>query len=135
MAASTSNEHRQPSADPQRLRALAYANRVRAARAELKRAICSGEMTVAAVLRECPDHVRTWTLGELLMAQHRWGQRRMLKLLQRTGLNPTKEIGTLTERQRALLTELLDVAGATPQATRMHASERAYAVEKAFDRD
>jgi hypothetical protein len=92
-------------------------------------------MTVAAVLRECPDHVRTWTLGELLMAQHRWGQRRMLKLLQRTGLNPTKEIGTLTERQRALLTELLDVAGATPQATRMHASERAYAVEKAFDRD
>lgn len=129
MGASTSTEHSESRNDPQRLRALAYANKVRAARAELKRAISSGEMTVAAVLLECPDHVRTWTLGELLMAQHRWGQRRTLKLLQRTGLNPTKEIGTLTERQRVLLTELLDVATATPRAARTRASERAYVVD------
>jgi len=135
VVAPTSNEQQQPDNDPQRLRALAYANKVRAARAELKRAICSGEMTVAAVLHECPDHVRTWTLGELLMAQHRWGQRRTLKLLQRTGLNPTKEIGTLTERQRALLTELLDVAGVTPQTAGTRASGRAYAVDQAFDRN
>ena len=39
---------------PQHMRALAQANRVRLARAELKRQVGEGETTVAEIVLECP---------------------------------------------------------------------------------
>ncbi len=92
---------------PQHMQALARANRVRLARAELKRSIGRGEMDVSAVIRETPWESESMTLAELLTSQRRWGRTRARKLLQALSLSETKRIGTLTSRQRALLTSAL----------------------------
>jgi hypothetical protein len=92
---------------PQHMQALARANRVRLARAELKRSIGRGEMDVAEVIRECPWETESMTLAELLTSQRRWGRTRARKLLQALALSENKRIGTLTPRQRALLMSAL----------------------------
>jgi hypothetical protein len=92
---------------PQHMQALARANRVRLARAELKRSIGRGEVDVAAVIRECPWETESMTLAELLTSQRRWGRTRARKLLQALALSENKRLGTLTPRQRALLTSAL----------------------------
>lgn len=92
---------------PQHMQALARANRVRLARAELKRSIGRGEVDVAAVIRDCPWETESMTIAELLTSQRRWGRTRARKLLQTLALSENKRIGTLTPRQRALLTSAL----------------------------
>jgi len=92
---------------PQHMQALARANRVRLARAELKRSIARGDVEVAAVVRECPWETKSMTLAELLTSQRRWGRTRARKFLLNLALNENKRLGTLTSRQRTLLsTEL-----------------------------
>ena len=92
---------------PQHLRALARANEVRLARAALKRSIAAREVNVATVIAEVPWEAETMNLSELLTAQQRWGRTRTRKLLGSLGLSENKRIGTLTQRQRALLVERL----------------------------
>lgn len=92
---------------PQHLQALERANRVRLARAALKRSIASGEITVTKVITECPWQTETMSLSELLRAQPRWGRTRTRKLLASVGLNENKRLNTLTERQRMLLVSQL----------------------------
>jgi hypothetical protein len=93
--------------EPQRLRALEHANAVRLARADIKRKIAEGETSAAAVILECPEAVRKWTVAELLMSQRRWGSTRCRKFLERNGVSEIKPIGALTDRQRRLLAEQL----------------------------
>jgi hypothetical protein len=88
---------------PQHMEALARANRVRLARAELKRAIARGEVEVADVVRECPWETESMTLAELLTSQRRWGRTRARKFLIGIALSENKRLGTLTSRQRTLL--------------------------------
>ncbi len=56
---------------PQHLRALEQANRVRLARAELKRRVADGELPVAEVVLECPWEAESMTIGDLLASQQR----------------------------------------------------------------
>ena len=92
---------------PQHMQALARANRVRLARAELKRSIARGDVEAAEVIRECPWETESMTLAELLTSQRRWGRTRARKFLLGLALSENKRLGTLTSRQRALLsTEL-----------------------------
>jgi hypothetical protein len=92
---------------PQHMQALARANRVRLARAELKRAIARGDLDAADVVRECPWETESMTLAELLTSQRRWGRTRARKFLIGLALSENKRLGTLTARQRSLLcTEL-----------------------------
>jgi len=93
---------------PQHMQALARANRVRLARAELKRSIGRGEVDVAEVIRDCPWETESMTLAELLTSQRRWGRTRARKLLQALALSENKRLGTLTPRQRALLSSALN---------------------------
>jgi hypothetical protein len=95
-------------ADPQRLRALERANAIRLARAELKRRIAEGEVSVADVLLEPPPHAASWAVWDLLMSQRRWGSSRCRKFLWKNRINETKPIGALTERQRRLLASQLE---------------------------
>jgi hypothetical protein len=88
---------------PQRLEALRQANKVRLKRAELKRQIAEGELGAADVLLDNPPEVATWTVGELLMSQRRWGATRCRKFLGPNSISEVKLIKTLTERQRLLL--------------------------------
>jgi len=89
--------------EPQRMRALEQANKVRVARAELKRRIALGEVCAADVILEPPEEVRTWSVADLLLSQRRWGSTRCTKFLQRNQITETKPIGSLTDRQRRLL--------------------------------
>ena len=93
---------------PQHMRALARANRVRLARAELKRSIARGDADVAAVIQECPWETESMTLAELLTSQRRWGRTRARKFLQGLALTENKRLGTLTPRQRTLLGTALE---------------------------
>ena len=95
-------------AAPQHMRALAEANRVRLARAALKREIDAGHVDAAEVVRECPWEVETMTVGELLRSQRRWGRTRSRKFLSSLALSENREIGRLTLRQRSVLAEELD---------------------------
>lgn len=92
---------------PQHMRALARANRVRLARAELKRSISRGDVEVEGVIRECPWETESMTLAELLTSQRRWGRTRARKFLQGLALNENKRLGTLTARQRTLVATAL----------------------------
>lgn len=89
--------------EPQHMQALERANRVRLARARLKRSIGQGEVPVVEVIRECPWEAESMMLSELLTSQRRWGRTRARKLLQAVGLSENKRLGTLTPRQRAML--------------------------------
>lgn len=92
-----------PAAMPQHMRALAHANRVRLARASLKRGIAAGAVDAAEVVKACPWEVESMTIGELLRSQRRWGRTRARKFLFSIALNENRELGRLTARQRALL--------------------------------
>ena len=94
--------------EPQHMQALARANRVRLARAALKREIAAGRRSATEIVRECPWEAESMTIAELLASQRRWGKARSRKLIVSTGLTETKRLGTLTERQRGLLSRALD---------------------------
>ncbi|WP_210492160.1 hypothetical protein [Patulibacter sp. SYSU D01012] len=96
-----------PAREDQRRAALAHANAIRSARAALRRAIGDGRRRAADVVAECPPEAASMPVGELLMAQHRWGESRALRLLRRIPVSETKPLGSLTLRQRDALVELL----------------------------
>jgi hypothetical protein len=88
---------------PQHMRALAQANRVRLARAELKRQVAEGELDVAGVVLECPWEAESMTIADLLMSQHRWGRTRCRRFLASIPMLETKTVGSMTDRQRHAL--------------------------------
>ena len=96
---------------PQHLSALARANRVRLARAELKRRIADGEISAGDVVLACPWEVESMTVADLLASQRRWGATRCRKLLAALQISETRHVGALTQRQRMALAERL-TAGA-----------------------
>ena len=95
---------------PQHIRALHRANEVRLARAELKRRVAKGELSVAEVVLSCSWEAQSMTIADLLMSQRRWGVTRCRKLLQYVPMSETKEIGSMTARQRHALAELLEAS-------------------------
>lgn len=88
---------------PQRMRALERANAVRLARARLKRQIARGGLSAADVLLALPSEAMSWSVGELVMSQRRWGCNRTRKLLSGLQISENRHLGALTERQRRLL--------------------------------
>jgi hypothetical protein len=110
-------------AGPQYMRALERANQVRLARAELKRQVALGEIEAAEVILECPWEAESMAVADLLTSQRRWGQTRCRKFLTQIPMSEKKTIGSMTERQRRTLAELLSSAsrsrawGATPWVT------------------
>lgn len=89
--------------------ALQRANDVRLRRAALKQSVRTGERRLADIL---DDHaVQTATIYELLRAPHRMGPSKSRTLLRMIGASPTLQVGDLTDRQRALLLDILDAGG------------------------
>jgi hypothetical protein len=96
-----------PTTGPQHMRALERANKVRLARAELKRSVAVGAIDVAEVIRGCPWETESMAVGDLLMSQRRWGQTRCRKFLAQISMSEKKTIGSMTERQRRTLAAML----------------------------
>jgi hypothetical protein len=100
-------DHAMVDAGPQHLRALERANRVRLARAALKRRVAAGELSAAEVIMNSPWEADSMSVSELLMSQRRWGRTRCRRILLSLGLPENKQIGTMTERQRTALAAML----------------------------
>ena len=110
-------------AGQQHLRALEHANRVRLARAEMKRGIARGDLGVVDVIVDCPWQVESMSISDLLMSQKRWGRARCRRLLTSIGIPENKQVGTLTERQRSAVADVL--RSKRPSAPRAETSLRA----------
>ena len=102
--------------EEQHLRALEYANRVRLARARMKRKIAAGELSATEVILNCPWQAHSMSISDLLMSQKRWGRTRCRRLLVSLGVPENKQVGTLTERQRLALAAVLTAKNAPPGA-------------------
>ncbi len=94
-------------APPQHMKALRRANEVRLARAELKRKVGEGLITVEEIILTCPWEAASMTIADLLTSQRRWGATRCSKFLKQIGVTETKTVGSLTERQRGLLATMI----------------------------
>ncbi len=105
-------EQAMSSAAPQHLLALQHANRVRLARAELKRKVAASDLSAAEVIVNCPWEAASMEISDLLMSQRRWGRARCRRLLISLGLPENKHIGTLTVRQRRALAAVLTAKAA-----------------------
>ncbi len=95
----------------QHLQALEYANRVRLARAEMKRRIAAQDLSAAEVILTSPWQSESMSISDLLMSQKRWGLARCRRLLTAIGVPENKAVGTLTERQRVALAAVLSSKG------------------------
>ena len=102
----------------QHLRALEYANRVRLARARMKRRVAAGEVSAAEVILACPSEAHTMSVSDLLMSQKRWGRARCRRVLLSLGIPENKQLGTLTERQRHGLAAVLEAKQRQPERER-----------------
>ena len=92
-------------AHEQRRSALENANRVRTGLAEVRKEVSAG--TLAAVDALTDERAAALTIGALLLAQRRWGPKRVRELLRRLELRETKRLGELTQRQRGIVTDAL----------------------------
>lgn len=94
-------------ARPQHMQALQRANEVRLARADLKRNIGSGSLSIAEVILTCPWETASMTIAELLTSQRGWGATKASKFLAEIGMLETKPVGSMTDRQRSLLAAMI----------------------------
>jgi hypothetical protein len=107
---------------PQHLRALQRANRVRLARAELKRRIAEGEVSAAEVILTSPWEADSMAIADVLMSQRRWGGTRCRKFLAMFQISETKTVGSLTERQRRALAAQLEAHATIERGVRIEAA-------------
>ncbi len=103
-------------APPQHMQALQRANKVRLARAELKRRIAAGEISAGEVILTCPWEADSMSVADLLMSQRRWGHTRCRKFLAGVPMSETKTVGSMTRApasraQRMLGRTAADEAG------------------------
>jgi hypothetical protein len=101
--AAARNAHAPARSQAQRLAALARANEVRLLRAQLKRDLKSGSVSIAAILAETPDYLLTARPLELLTAVPGLGRVRAARLLTQCAISQAKTLGGLTQRQRSEL--------------------------------
>jgi hypothetical protein len=91
----------------QRMAALEHANRIRMARAQLKRDIVARRARAVDVLTAPPEWAHTMRVLDLLLAIPKVGRVKAMRMLNRHGISPSKTLGGLTVRQfDALLGEL-----------------------------
>ena len=101
------NTSRVDSPQQRRLLALDRAIHIRGARAVLKQQLRAGEIAPTEVILCRSSDIDTMTVAELLRSQRGWGPKRASKLLRATSLSEKKTIGSLTERQRTTLVQVL----------------------------
>jgi hypothetical protein len=80
---------------------------MRIACADLKRRVAAGELPAGEVVLACPWIVRSMSVAELLVCQPWWEWTRCRTFLTSIGLDESKLLGGLTERQRVALAVVL----------------------------
>jgi len=87
--------------------ALARANQIRIKRAQLKRDLKAGRLSIHALLLSPPEYVETANVFDMLLAVPKYGRVKVNKILAHCRIAPSKTIGGLSERQRSELISLL----------------------------
>ena len=94
----------QPQApDEKRLDALARANAVRSARAELKRELAAGDVAIEKVIAHPPEFAEKARVSDILLAVPGFGPSRTTRLLVRCQIPYGKTLRSLSDRQRSVL--------------------------------
>jgi hypothetical protein len=91
----------------QRMDALQRANAIRTRRAQLKRDLKAGRVSINTLLAQPPEYVETAKVFDMLLAVPKYGRVKANKVLQQCRISPSKTIGGLSERQRNELVSLL----------------------------
>ncbi len=91
----------------QRMEALQRANRIRTRRAQLKKDLKAGRVSIHSLLLEPPEFVQTAKVLDMLLAVPKYGRVKVNKVLQQCRISPSKTIGGLSERQRTELVSML----------------------------
>jgi hypothetical protein len=91
----------------QRMDALQRANDIRTRRAQLKRDLKAGRVSIHALLTDPPEYLETAKVFDMLLAVPKYGRVKVNKILQTCRISPSKTIGGLSERQRTELVSLL----------------------------
>lgn len=89
----------------QKLGALAAANGVRFANAELKAAVHAGKVRASTVLREAPESAARIKVRDLLLAVLSVGPEKARRFMRRANVSSDAYLGELTERQRLVLAD------------------------------
>ena len=79
----------------QRMDALARANQIRIKRAQLKRDLKSGRLSIHALLLDPPEYVETAKVFDMLLAVPKYGRVKVNKILAHCRIAPSKTIGGL----------------------------------------
>ena len=87
--------------------ALERANEVRIKRAQLKRDLKAGRVSIHSLLLDPPEYVETAKVFDMLLAAPKYGRVKVNKVLAHCRIAPSKTIGGLSERQRSELVSLL----------------------------
>lgn len=90
-----------------RLSALKQANEVRIARAKLKQDLREGKVRLAEILTAEPEYVSTAQVRDLILAVPKIGPAKAARMLSTVRVSQSKSVGSLSDRQRAHLVELL----------------------------
>lgn len=91
----------------QRMDALARANHIRSQRAQLKRELKAGRVSIDKLLLQPPACIDTAKVFDLLLAVPRYGRVKVNKVLAHCRISPSKTVGGLSERQRGELVAML----------------------------
>jgi hypothetical protein len=91
----------------QRMEALNRANQIRTRRAQLKRDLKAGRVSIHDLLLEPPEYVETAKVFDMLLAVPKYGRVKVNKVLVQCRISPSKTIGGLSQRQRTELVSML----------------------------
>ena len=80
--------------------ALARANEIRIQRAQLKRDLKAGRLSIHALLLNPPEYLETAKVFDMLLAVPKYGRVKVNKILTQCKISPSKTVGGLSERQR-----------------------------------
>ena len=92
----------------QRMEALKRANDIRVKRAQLKKDLKSGEVSIDDILRDPPEYVSTAKVFDMLMAVPKFGRVKAARLLNQCRISQSKTVGGLSDRQRQELIGLFN---------------------------
>src|SRR3954451_22942189 len=96
----------------QRMEALKRANDIRVKRAQLKKDLKSGSVSIEQILSEPPEFVSTAKVFDMLMAVPKFGRVKAARLLNQCRISQSKTVGGLCDRPRHELIDLFTHRGA-----------------------
>jgi len=82
------------------MEALRRANDIRVKRAQLKKDLKSGDVSIEEILQNPPAFVSTAKVFDMLMAVPKFGQVKAQRLLNQCRISQSKTVGGLSDRQR-----------------------------------